>query len=299
MTASLRVVFFGTPDFAVPSLGALRRRGASPFRSSSRSPTAPSAATRSSGRPRSARSRPRAASRSRSRRRSGATHELLARAARRRGPTRSRSWRTAGSSRPRSCELPRLGCVNVHASLLPRHRGASPVQAAILAGDPETGVDTMRMEEELDAGPVYLERRVRDRRAGDRGRALGAARRDRRRAARRDAARDSRPGRSRRGRRKGSPRSAGRSGARTATRTGPAPPRSSSRRLRAYTPWPGLYTFLGAERIKILEARAVSGRASRQSRAALRLEGGRPGRRGGRGHAAPARPPAARRARSR
>src|SRR5215471_4671620 len=56
--------------------------------------------------------------------------------------------------------LPRLGCVNVHASLLPRHRGASPVQAAILAGDRETGVVTMKMEEGLDTGPVYLERHV-------------------------------------------------------------------------------------------------------------------------------------------
>jgi len=56
--------------------------------------------------------------------------------------------------------LPRLGCVNVHASLLPRWRGASPIQAAILAGDAETGVVTMRMEEGLDTGPVYLERRV-------------------------------------------------------------------------------------------------------------------------------------------
>jgi len=51
--------------------------------------------------------------------------------------------------------LPRCGCLNVHASLLPRHRGASPVQAAILAGDAETGVTFMRMDEGLDTGPVY------------------------------------------------------------------------------------------------------------------------------------------------
>ena len=57
--------------------------------------------------------------------------------------------------------LPRLGAVNVHASLLPRHRGASPVQSAILAGDAETGVSTMKIVEELDAGPVYLEDRTR------------------------------------------------------------------------------------------------------------------------------------------
>src|SRR4051794_1666836 len=51
-------------------------------------------------------------------------------------------------------ELPRLGCLNVHASLLPQHRGASPISAAILAGDPETGVCLMQMEVGLDTGPV-------------------------------------------------------------------------------------------------------------------------------------------------
>ena len=57
-------------------------------------------------------------------------------------------------------ELPRLGCVNVHASLLPRFRGASPIQAAVLNGDAETGVVTMRIVEALDAGPLYLRRAV-------------------------------------------------------------------------------------------------------------------------------------------
>jgi methionyl-tRNA formyltransferase len=51
-------------------------------------------------------------------------------------------------------ELPPLGCLNVHASLLPRHRGAAPIQAAILAGDSETGVCLMQMEVGLDTGPV-------------------------------------------------------------------------------------------------------------------------------------------------
>jgi methionyl-tRNA formyltransferase len=54
--------------------------------------------------------------------------------------------------------LPRLGCVNLHASLLPRHRGAAPIQAAIAAGDRETGVTTMLMEAGLDTGPVLLQR---------------------------------------------------------------------------------------------------------------------------------------------
>jgi methionyl-tRNA formyltransferase len=54
--------------------------------------------------------------------------------------------------------LPRFGCLNIHASLLPRWRGAAPIQRAVLAGDPQTGVCIMRMEEGLDTGPVYLER---------------------------------------------------------------------------------------------------------------------------------------------
>jgi methionyl-tRNA formyltransferase len=56
--------------------------------------------------------------------------------------------------------LPIKGCLNVHASLLPRWRGAAPIQRAILAGDIETGVDIMKMEAGLDTGPVLLERRV-------------------------------------------------------------------------------------------------------------------------------------------
>ncbi|MEO6687750.1 MAG: methionyl-tRNA formyltransferase [Dokdonella sp.] len=56
--------------------------------------------------------------------------------------------------------LPRLGCWNVHASLLPRWRGAAPIQRAILAGDAETGVCLMQMEAGLDTGPVLLEART-------------------------------------------------------------------------------------------------------------------------------------------
>jgi methionyl-tRNA formyltransferase len=52
-------------------------------------------------------------------------------------------------------ELPRLGCLNVHASLLPRWRGAAPIQRAVLAGDAETGVCIMQMDEGLDTGPVH------------------------------------------------------------------------------------------------------------------------------------------------
>ena len=57
-------------------------------------------------------------------------------------------------------DVPRIAPMNVHASLLPRHRGASPVEAAILAGDAETGVTIMRIVERMDAGPMYLQRRI-------------------------------------------------------------------------------------------------------------------------------------------
>jgi len=57
-------------------------------------------------------------------------------------------------------EAPRLGCFNVHASLLPRWRGAAPIQRALLAGDAETGVTVMGMEAGLDTGPMYLTGRV-------------------------------------------------------------------------------------------------------------------------------------------
>jgi methionyl-tRNA formyltransferase len=53
-------------------------------------------------------------------------------------------------------ETPRLGCLNLHASLLPRHRGASPIHAAILAGDHETGITVMYMDEGLDTGDILL-----------------------------------------------------------------------------------------------------------------------------------------------
>ncbi len=56
---------------------------------------------------------------------------------------------------PAVLAIPALGCVNVHASLLPRWRGAAPIQRALLAGDAETGISIMRMEAGLDTGPVF------------------------------------------------------------------------------------------------------------------------------------------------
>jgi len=57
-------------------------------------------------------------------------------------------------------DVPQFGCLNVHASVLPRWRGAAPIQAAILAGDESTGVSLMRMTAGLDCGPVYCDSRI-------------------------------------------------------------------------------------------------------------------------------------------
>jgi methionyl-tRNA formyltransferase len=62
--------------------------------------------------------------------------------------------------RPAALDLPRFGCLNVHASLLPRWRGAAPIQAAILHGDAETGITIMRMDPGLDTGPMLSQRRL-------------------------------------------------------------------------------------------------------------------------------------------
>jgi methionyl-tRNA formyltransferase len=59
---------------------------------------------------------------------------------------------------PAVLALPRLGCLNIHASLLPRWRGAAPIQRAILAGDTESGVTLMRMDQGLDTGPILAQR---------------------------------------------------------------------------------------------------------------------------------------------
>ncbi len=61
---------------------------------------------------------------------------------------------------PRVLRVPRHGFVNLHPSLLPRHRGPTPIETAILAGDAETGVTTMLLDEGLDTGPILLQRRT-------------------------------------------------------------------------------------------------------------------------------------------
>ncbi|MGH9442823.1 MAG: methionyl-tRNA formyltransferase [Thermoanaerobaculia bacterium] len=156
---------------------------------------------------------------------------------------------------PALLAVPRFGGVNLHASLLPRHRGASPVQAALLAGDPVTGVATMRMTAGLDEGPVYLHRHVRilpDDDAGSLSRRLSREGADLLAETLRGistASLEALP-------QEGEP-----SYCRTLRRTDGEVDWSRTadeilRASRALSPWPGLFTYRNGERIKILGARA-------------------------------------------
>lgn len=150
-------------------------------------------------------------------------------------------------------DLPRLGFVNVHASLLPRYRGASPVQAALLAGERQTGVVTMRVVEELDAGPIYLARRIAIEPRDDAG-SLSARLADLGSELLIETLRGLENGTLAAKPQEGEP-----SFCRPIRREDgqvdwTLPATAIERRLRAFTPWPGLYTFLGKTRIKILEA---------------------------------------------
>ena len=147
--------------------------------------------------------------------------------------------------------VPRLGFVNVHASLLPRHRGASPVQAALLAGDEETGVVTMKVVQELDAGPIYLERRIsvaKGERAGELATRLASAGADLLVETLRGLEKGTLSPRPQ----EGTPtfcRPIRREDGRVDWTLSPS---EIERRLQAYDPWPGLHTFLDEERVKIL-----------------------------------------------
>ena len=155
--ARLRVAFMGTPDFAVPTLDAIRAAGHSVPAVFTRAPAA-------SGRGMAARPSP------------------VQRAAERAGlpvscPASLKDGVAADELRRLGIDVavvvayglllpghlldvPRLGCLNLHASLLPRWRGAAPIQRAVMAGDRETGIAVMRMETGLDTGPVALEARL-------------------------------------------------------------------------------------------------------------------------------------------
>jgi len=153
----MRVIFMGTPDFAVPTLDALVEAGHQVVLVVAQ-PDKPA------GRGRKLRAPPVA------RRAQELELPLAQPRALRRGPFPERYCSLEadvavviayGRILPaRLLDSPRHGCVNVHASLLPRWRGAAPIHWALAEGDEVTGVCTQRMEEGLDVGPVYLSRSV-------------------------------------------------------------------------------------------------------------------------------------------
>jgi methionyl-tRNA formyltransferase len=152
-------------------------------------------------------------------------------------------------------EATRRGCINIHASLLPRWRGAAPIHAAILAGDAETGITIMRMDEGLDTGPMLIREAVP---IGPRARlgemhdalaALGA------RLVLQALAEDP------------APVPQPHEGATYAPRLTREDGRIDwtldaariERQTRAFDPWPGAFTTLGADVLKILDAEVVPG----------------------------------------
>jgi methionyl-tRNA formyltransferase len=157
-------------------------------------------------------------------------------------------------------QWPKHGCVNVHASLLPRWRGAAPIQRALLAGDEETGITLMQMDEGLDTGPNARCRPNSDRRArngrharaeafdgGGGGAARVSPRPRARYTSRRYAATGGPAQRMPRRSTSAKPRSTG----------APAPRRSIGRCARS-TPVPGAVTSCAAERVKVWRARPAN-----------------------------------------
>ncbi len=154
MSALDRILFFGTPEFAVPTLAALVAAG-----------RVPALVVTQPSRPAGRGQRPQDPPVARWAREHGLA---VASPERVRDPAFLEAAAALapdvavvvafGQIFPRALlELPRYGCVNLHASLLPRWRGASPIQAAVAAGDARTGVATMLMEAGLDTGPILLE----------------------------------------------------------------------------------------------------------------------------------------------
>lgn len=149
----MRLIFMGTPDFAVPALDALAAAGHEIAAVYSQPP-------RPAGRGQQPRPSPVAA-------RAAALGLPLATPATLRDPAAQSDLAALGAEAavvvayglilpPAILAAPARGCLNIHASLLPRWRGAAPIQRAVLAGDAETGVCVMAMEAGLDTGPVLL-----------------------------------------------------------------------------------------------------------------------------------------------
>jgi methionyl-tRNA formyltransferase len=156
---------------------------------------------------------------------------------------------------PPMLAAPRRGCINIHASLLPRWRGAAPIQAAILAGDAETGITIMQMEEGLDTGPMLLREAVPITQATDASSlhdalaAIGA------RLILRVLDEVPPPVAQPEDGATYAPKLAREDGRIDWTDSAAA----LDRRVRALNPWPGTFSQLGGETLKILAARAEAG----------------------------------------
>lgn len=154
-------------------------------------------------------------------------------------------------------ELPALGCVNVHASLLPRWRGASPIQWAIAEGDDETGVSIMQMDVGLDTGPVILERRtpIEPEETGgelhDRLSLLGAEALTEALNLIRHGEADPTPQDDRRS--TYAPMLTKEHGRLDFGMSA----EELERRVRAFDPWPGAFTWIGEEQVKVVRAEVV------------------------------------------
>lgn len=154
-------------------------------------------------------------------------------------------------------DTPTYGCINVHASLLPRWRGAAPIQAAILAGDAETGVGIMRMEKGLDTGGIYCEKRIKITKDMDAGfltsalASLGAM-------ALQEAIQQALY------KMTATPQaSVGITYAHKIAKSDAAidwtqPAENIQKHVNAYWPWPGAYTFFANKRLKIAKANATT-----------------------------------------
>jgi len=152
----LRIAFAGTPQFALPALEALRKRTqlvgvlTPPDRPSGRGRQLTASAVK----------------------RAAEEHRLpLAQPASLKDPAaraQLAAWQPDALVvvayglllPPQVLDLPRLGCLNIHASLLPRWRGAAPIERALLAGDSTTGITIMQMDAGLDTGPILLQRPI-------------------------------------------------------------------------------------------------------------------------------------------
>ena len=149
--------------------------------------------------------------------------------------------------------LPRFGCLNVHTSLLPKYRGASPVEAAILAGETMTGVTIMQMDAGIDTGDILLQEELpidpsdtaetlTEKLAVLGGRLLA------------EALKQMEEGRLVPRPQEGESCYAGLIRKEQGEADWNEPAAVLERRLRAFTPWPGLYTFRGSKRLKITRA---------------------------------------------